>query len=93
MPDLRCTDTEGEGAERPVCACVAIAADNRLARLGGTKLRPDDVHDATLCAVEAVQLYAEVGAVLFHLPATWLAAPSPATSRSLKLDTGVVGVE
>ena len=46
MLDLACSDAECERAESTVCARVAVAADNRHARLGDTELGADDVHDA-----------------------------------------------
>ena len=68
MPDLGAADAEGHRAERAVRARVAVAADDGLAGLGRADLRADDVHDAALVAVEAVQFDAESPAVFYHCP-------------------------
>ena len=61
-------DAERQRAERAVGAGVAVAADDRHARLGQPQLRPDDVHDALPLVAQRVQLDAELGAVLLQLP-------------------------
>jgi hypothetical protein len=58
---------EGEGAERTVCAGVAVSAHDRFARLRDTELRPDDVHDSALCVSKSEQLDAELGAIELQL--------------------------
>ena len=53
-------DAEGEGAERAVSARMAVAACQRHPRLGQAELRPDDVHDPLVHAVQAEKLDAEL---------------------------------
>jgi hypothetical protein len=65
--DLAGADAEGQRAERAVRRGVAVAADDRVARLRDAQLRPDDVHDALPLRAQRVQLDAEVGAVLLQL--------------------------
>ena len=83
----RRADAEGERAERAVRRGVAVAADDRHARLREAELGPDDVHDAALVGVEPVQLDAEVRAVAARAcRAACAASPSmtlrPASSAS-----------
>jgi hypothetical protein len=61
--DFARADAEGERAERAVRARVAVAADDRHARLRQTELRADDVDDALLGRVDVVELDAELAAV------------------------------
>ena len=53
--DLARADAERERAERAVRRGVAVAADDRHARLREAELRPDDVDDALLGRVERVE--------------------------------------
>ena len=65
--DLARADAEGERAERAVRGGVAVAADDGHARLGEPEFRADDVDDALVRAVQAVQRDAELAAVVFEL--------------------------
>ena len=56
-------NTKSEGAECPVCARVAVAADDRHARLGEALLWADDVHDALVDVAHWVVRDAELGSV------------------------------
>ncbi len=47
---------------------MTIAADNRFARLRCSKLRADDMYDATVLAVEPQQVDPEFVAIFLHLP-------------------------
>ncbi len=67
VPDLRRADAEGEGAEGAVRARVAVAADDRLARLRGAELGADDVHDAAPVVLQPDQVEAELGTVELEL--------------------------
>ena len=49
--DFAGADAEGQRAERAVRGSVAVAADDRLARLRDSQFRADDVHDALVAAV------------------------------------------
>ncbi len=60
---------------------MAVAADDGFAGLGRAELGPDDVHDATVIAVDTVQLQAEVVAVL--LQCTYLLGRSLADDREV----------
>ena len=62
--DLARADAERERAERAVRAGVAVAADDRHARLGEAELRADDVDDALAGVAHRVQPDAELRAVL-----------------------------
>ena len=62
--DLRRTDAEGDRTEGAVRAGVAVAADDRHARLGETQLRADDVDDALVEVAERVQPDTELLGVL-----------------------------
>ena len=53
--DLGGADAERQRAERAVGGGVAVAADDRHARLGEPELRADHVHDALVDAAERVQ--------------------------------------
>ena len=55
-----------EGTEGAMRAGMAVAADDRLARLRGAEFRPDDMHDAALAVTQAQQFNAELRAVLFE---------------------------
>ena len=61
--DLRGADAHRQRAEGAVGGGVAVAADDRHARLGQPELRADDVHDALLDVAHRVQPDAEFGAV------------------------------
>jgi hypothetical protein len=67
MADLGGPDAEGQRPESAMRACMTVAAHNGLAWLRCAKLRSDDMYDATVGAVETVQLNAEFLAVLLHL--------------------------
>ena len=62
--DFAGADAEGQGPEGPVRGRVAVAADDRHARLGEPQLRPDHVDDALVAVVEVVEADAELAAVL-----------------------------
>jgi hypothetical protein len=62
--DLAGADAEGERPERPVGGGVAVAADDRHARLGQPQLRADDVHDALVAVAHRREADAELGRVL-----------------------------
>src|SRR3989344_4273665 len=55
MLHLGRADTEGECAKGAVRRGVAVAAYNCFTRLREAELRPDDVHDALMLALEVVQ--------------------------------------
>ena len=61
--DLAGSDPEGQRTEGSMRAGVAVAADDRHARLGQPELRADDVHDALVRTPQAVQRNAELPAV------------------------------
>ena len=61
--DLGRPDAEGERAERTVRRGVAVAADDRQARLREAELRPDHVDDALAPAARRVERDAELLAV------------------------------
>ncbi len=61
--DLRGADAHGDRAERTVGGGVAVAADDRHARLGQPQLRADDVHDALIAVAHLMQPNTELGAV------------------------------
>jgi len=67
VADLGGADAEGERADRPVGARMAVAADDGLPGLAQAELRADDVHDAALRMVHRQELDAELGAVVFQL--------------------------
>ena len=58
--DLAGADAEGQRPERPVRGRVAVAADDRHARLGQAQLRPDHVDDALVLVVQVVEADAEL---------------------------------
>ena len=62
--DLGRADAERERAERPVRRRVAVAADDRHARLREPLLRPDDVDDALAPVADAEVRQAELLGVL-----------------------------
>ena len=62
--DFAGADAEGQGAERPVGGRVAVAANDRHARLRQPQFRSDDVDDALIAVVEVVEANTEVLAVL-----------------------------
>ena len=62
--DLRSPHAERHGAQSSVGRSVAVAADDRHARLGESQLGADDVHDALLGVSHAEVLDAVAGAVL-----------------------------
>ena len=68
VADFRGADAEGEGAERAMRRGVAVAADDRLARLREPELGPDDVHDAAAAVLQVEQLDAELLRVDLELP-------------------------
>src|SRR6185503_11863260 len=51
--DFGGADAEGQGAECTVCRRVAVAADDRHARLAETLLRTDDVDNSLATVVDA----------------------------------------
>ena len=59
-------DAKGQRAKRAVGGRVAVAADDGHARLGQPQFRPDDVDDAPVGAVHAVQRNAEIVAVFLQ---------------------------
>ena len=63
MLDLAGADAEGECPEGAVGGRMAVAADDRHARLGQAKLGADDVHDALVDVAHREKLDAELGAV------------------------------
>src|SRR5215210_2206925 len=62
--DLAGSDAEGERAERAVGGGVGVSADDHEPRLGKSRLRPDNVHDALPDGTPLVELDAELLAVL-----------------------------
>ena len=62
--DLAGADAERQRAEGAVGRGVAVAADDRHARLGQPQLRADDVHDALVAVAHRGQPDAELGGVL-----------------------------
>ena len=67
VADLGAADAEGEGAECPVRARMAVAANDGHAGLRRAELGTDDVHDAAPRIAHAEQLDAELGAVALQL--------------------------
>ncbi len=61
--DLAGSDPEGEGAEGAVGGGVAVAADDRHARLRQAELGADDVHDPLMGVAHGKQPNPELGAV------------------------------
>ena len=61
--DFAGADAEGQRPERAVRGGVAVAADDRHARLREAQLGPDDVDDPLLAIVEIVHADAELAAV------------------------------
>src|SRR5450755_3822563 len=61
MPDLRGADSEGERAERPVRAGMAITTDDGHSGLGGPQFRTDYMHDAAPGIAHAEQFDTELG--------------------------------
>ena len=61
--DLARADAEGQRAEGAVGGGVAVAADDRHARLGDAELGPDDVDDALAVGAQRVERDAELLAV------------------------------
>ena len=66
VPDLGGADAEGQRAEGAVGTRVAVTADNRASGLGEPELRADHMNDPAVRARDAVQLDAEVGAVVLE---------------------------
>ncbi len=66
MPHLGRSDAECQRAKGAMSAGMAVAAHDRLARLGGPQLGADDVNDTAMLAPEAVQMNAEFVAVIDH---------------------------
>ena len=62
--DLAGADAEGQRAEGPVRGRVAVAADDRHARLRQSQFRPDHMDDALVAVVQIVKADAEILAVL-----------------------------
>jgi hypothetical protein len=62
--DLAGADAERQRAEGAVRGGVAVAADDRHARLGEAELRADDVHDALVAVAHRGEPDAELGGVL-----------------------------
>src|SRR6185437_2926379 len=67
MADLGRADTECQSADGTVSAGVTVATHDGLTGLSDPQVRSDDVHDTTLRATQAEQLYPEGGAVGFQL--------------------------
>ncbi len=61
--DFAGADAEGERAHGAVRRGVAVAADNRAARLGDAEFRADDVHDALIAAAHVEQVDAKFLAI------------------------------
>src|SRR3989344_3319534 len=55
MLHFGCADAECERSEGTVRGGVTVAAYDRFPRLGETELRPDDVHDALMRALEVME--------------------------------------
>src|SRR6185369_968663 len=55
MLDFRCANPECESAERPVRACMTVAAHNRHAGLGQSKFRSNHMHDTLAPIADVVQ--------------------------------------
>ena len=64
VADLAGTNAECERAESAMRAGVAVAADNRHARLRDAQFRPDHVNDALDVAFNVEERHVKVGAVL-----------------------------
>ncbi len=64
MLDFARADAERQRAEGAVRGRVAVAADDRHARLRQPQFRPDDVDDALVAVVEIVKADAEILAIL-----------------------------
>ena len=62
--DLARADAKGQRAKRTVRGSVAVAADDRTARLSDPEFRTDHVHDALVLAVHVEQVDAGFFAVL-----------------------------
>ncbi len=61
--DFAGADAKGERTERSVRAGVAVAANDRHARLRQTQLGPDDMDDALLARVDVEKLNIKISAV------------------------------
>ena len=68
MRDLGRADAEGISAERAVCRCVAVAADNQQTRQRQPLLRTDHMDDALARIADAEQLDVVPGGVFLDLP-------------------------
>ena len=60
-------DAKGQRAKSAVGGGVAVAADDGHPGLGQAQLGADDMHDALVGAVQAIQADAELAAVVFQL--------------------------
>ena len=68
VADFRAADAEGERAERPVGAGVAVAAHDGHARPARAELGTDDVHDPAPRVAHAEQLDPKFRRVVLELP-------------------------
>ena len=94
--DLARADAEGERSERAVRRGVAVAADDRHARLGDAQLGADDVHDALVLAAEREERHAEllaVGLERLDLDAAELVLDAVGGHRAVGRDVVVGGGE
>ncbi len=66
MPHFAGADAEGKRAKGPVRAGMAVAADNRHARLRQTLFRPDHMDDTLVFRAQVEERDAEISTVLAH---------------------------
>src|ERR1044071_8812017 len=66
MLDFASAYSESQRAERAVRRSVRVSTDNSHSRLSDSHLRPDDVNDSLIGAVQPVKRDAEFAAVLFE---------------------------
>ena len=67
MANFGRTDAEGEGAKGTMRRRMAVAANNRLARLSRAQFRPDNMHYPTFHRFKAQQFDTELPAIGLHL--------------------------
>ena len=68
MFDFGCADAERQRAEGSMRGGVTITTDNGHARLRSSKFRTNDMNDAAVWTIHAVERDPEFGGIGFHLP-------------------------
>ncbi len=67
MLDFGCADAESQRTECAMRGSVTVTTDDGHAGLGQSQFRADDVDNAALGTVQAVERDSKLGRVLFHL--------------------------